>query len=1066
MLTMRSRTLAFPFLLTLLFAQIVPPVAESQQAAVTESRQTFRTYPFSDPDPIARMSNIYPYFRFEGYSLHPADREWNIVTLENPYIKVLVAPEMGGKILGAFEKSSGKAFIYFNHVVKFRQIAMRGPWTSGGIEINFGAIGHAPTTATPVDYLTKMNEDGSVSCIVGAIDLPSRTQWTVEIRLPADKAYFETRSQWSNPTELSTSLYHWMNTAIDAGADLHFDYPGTSYIDHGGGAYPWPIDNSGRDLSDYKNNAFGSSKSYHVLGTYTDFFGGYWADQDFGSVHWSRYTDKPGKKLWIWAESGEGEIWKDLLTDPELGNKQYVEIQSGLLFNQAGGGSSRTPFKHEFFPPQSEERFVDAWFPTTKIGGLVEANLSGSLNVQRQGDSLKVGFCPLETINDDLVIRVQGRTIQTRRLTLHPLEVFTGTFEVPAEGDVEVAVGDRISYRSSGEEALRLHRPIAANKEFDWTSAVGLYTEGAERAKQRDYKGALDKYLACLSKDPLYTPALVGAAEIYYRRMEPTKALEYVSRALANDTYDPDANFVYGSVNRALGRLSDAKDAFGLAARSMKYRAAASVELAEISFLQKDWDEAEDAALRGLDYDRYNVGAYRLLGVLYRTRGRHDDARIALDALLRVNPLSHLASFERYLLDPSTKALDNFKSLIRNELPQETYLELASYYRRVGEMRDAIKVLEVAPQHPVVEYWLAYLSEKVGDSLKSQGHLSEALRLSPHLVFPFRPETAEAIARAETKRPSWKSKYYLALLFWSKDRIERAQELFSACGGEPDYAPFYLTRGNFRRAEHPELALKDYRKALTLSGGDWREYHVLADYYNEHGDHPGAQEISRSGLAKMPSSYVLQFDLAKSLLFSGRFGASAAILDTITILPFEGARYGRETYRQAYVLFAAEAMKAGKFPDAIRRLDKAREWPERLGVGRPYDVDNRLEDYLQAVSAQALGDKSEAAKLFGQIVQYSEDHADDRTPNRLIGALALRALGKKAEAKKMMDAWIRRDPRSLAVRWSRLVFSRQWSKARELEQEMRKGFAGSLLGKPSIDPNLGLLVEVAKMVEL
>lgn len=64
-------------------------------------------------------------------------------------------PEIGGKIWGAFDKVSKKEFIYNNHVVKFRDIAMRGPWTSGGIEFNFGIIGHAPTTSTPVDYLTK-----------------------------------------------------------------------------------------------------------------------------------------------------------------------------------------------------------------------------------------------------------------------------------------------------------------------------------------------------------------------------------------------------------------------------------------------------------------------------------------------------------------------------------------------------------------------------------------------------------------------------------------------------------------------------------------------------------------------------------------------------------------------------------------------------------------------------------------------------------------------------------------------------------------------------------------------
>ena len=205
----------------------------AQEATITEQYQTFRTYPFGDPDPVARMGNIYPYFRFQGYSFAPVPRDWKVITLENKYIRVLIAPEIGGKILGAFEKSTGRAFIYYNRVVKFREIAMRGAWTSGGIEFNFGDIGHTPTTATPVDYAMRKNVDSSVSCFVGALDLASRTEWRVEIRLPHDKAYFETRSFWYNPTDVSTSRYHWMNAAAEADSDLQFIYPGNAFIGHG-----------------------------------------------------------------------------------------------------------------------------------------------------------------------------------------------------------------------------------------------------------------------------------------------------------------------------------------------------------------------------------------------------------------------------------------------------------------------------------------------------------------------------------------------------------------------------------------------------------------------------------------------------------------------------------------------------------------------------------------------------------------------------------------------------------------------------------------------------------------
>ena len=62
-------------------------------------------------------------------------------------------------------------------------------WLAADIGLGL-VIGHSPATATPVDYVLRENQDGSVSCIVGTMDLPSRTQWRVEVRLPADRAYF------------------------------------------------------------------------------------------------------------------------------------------------------------------------------------------------------------------------------------------------------------------------------------------------------------------------------------------------------------------------------------------------------------------------------------------------------------------------------------------------------------------------------------------------------------------------------------------------------------------------------------------------------------------------------------------------------------------------------------------------------------------------------------------------------------------------------------------------------------------------------------------------------------
>ena len=287
-------------------------------------------------------------------------------------------------------------------MVKFRDIAMRGPWTSGGIEANYGIIGHTPNCATPVDYLTRKKEDGSVSCFIGVMDLLTQTHWTIEINLPKDKAYFTTKSFWYNPTGLEQPYYSWMNAGFKTTGNLQYIYPGNRYLGHDGEYNDWPVNaENGKDLSYYKNNNFGSYKSYHVFGRYTGFFGGYWHDEDYGVARYSDRDDKAGKKIWIWGLSDQGMIWKDLLTDSD---GQYTEMQSGRLFNQTADKSTFTPFKHKGFFPQATNVWTEYWYPVLKTKGFVQANEYGALNVKAENGWVKMFFNPVQTIADTLVV--------------------------------------------------------------------------------------------------------------------------------------------------------------------------------------------------------------------------------------------------------------------------------------------------------------------------------------------------------------------------------------------------------------------------------------------------------------------------------------------------------------------------------------------------------------------------------------------------------------------------------------------------------------------------------------
>jgi len=85
------------FLLTALL--VSSAAVWAQPASVREEQQVFKTYPFSGPDPTPIMARstiwgrgqrLYPYFSFDNLSYTHVDQRWNVVVMENPYIKVMI----------------------------------------------------------------------------------------------------------------------------------------------------------------------------------------------------------------------------------------------------------------------------------------------------------------------------------------------------------------------------------------------------------------------------------------------------------------------------------------------------------------------------------------------------------------------------------------------------------------------------------------------------------------------------------------------------------------------------------------------------------------------------------------------------------------------------------------------------------------------------------------------------------------------------------------------------------------------------------------------------------------
>ena len=64
---------------------------------------------------------------------------------------------------------------------------------------------------------------------------------------------------------------------------------------------------------------------------------------------------------------------------------------------------------------------------------------------------------------------------------------------------------------------------------------------------------------------------------------------------------------------------------------------------------------------------------------------------------------------------------DEFVSLIRQELSHETFIEMAIMYYEWNMEDEALLMLDLAPDHPMVQIWQAWLLDRAGYEAEADG---------------------------------------------------------------------------------------------------------------------------------------------------------------------------------------------------------------------------------------------------------------------------------------------------------------------------------------------------------
>jgi hypothetical protein len=541
-------------------------------------------------------------------------------------------------------------------------------------------------------------------------------------------------------------------------------------------------------------------------------------------------------------------------------------------------------------------------------------------------------------------------------LSLNPLETWNDSLDFPSgikETDLTIVLGDKL-LEYKGEQ--HTNRPVKPLRGFDWNSIYGMYELGKQEFYRKNIPNAESCFNACLSKDSLYIPAIHMMASIRYKQGQYAEAAGFARKALAVNTYDPDANLIYAAVNSRLEKSIDAKDGYSIAALTPSHRTAGYIGLAKEYAKESDWRKVLHYSGQSLAYDTRNPDALLLKAVAYRKTGDQHAAKKLIGKILESYPLNHSARFEKYKQTLSDKDREAFVSVITNELPHETFMEMGNWYEDINCWEEATEIFLQA-ESPIPYYKAAYLSEKTGKKAEALIYLKKAENASPYLIFPHRPTTIPALEWAAEKSSSWKSRYYLSMLYRANNQPEKALALLDKCADIPNYAPFYLYRSQNKQGEDK---LADLRKAETIDKS-WRTGLALCRYFEDNNQSEKAMDCIAEYRKIFPDNQALSLSYASLLLNTSRYGECLDFLAGLTVLPGEWSDGGRNIYKNACLFLALENIKNKNYRAAINAIEESKKWPENLGVGKPYpeNINLWLENYMTYYCHLQLNEKEE-----------------------------------------------------------------------------------------------------------
>ncbi len=970
---------------------------------------------------------VYPYPVIESVADTSHDKTYNAIYLENEYLKVMVLPELGGRIQMAYDKIKNRHFVYYNHVIKPALVGLTGPWISGGIEFNWPQH-HRPSTFLPVDSEIERNPDGSVTVWVSEREKMFHQKGMAAFTLYPGCAYLEIKGTLYNPTELPQTFLWWANPAVAVNNYYQSVFPPDIHavFDHGKRAVSsFPIAtgtyykmdySAGVDISNYRNIKVPTS--YMGVNSRYDFEGGYENDSQAGMLHVASHHVSPGKKQWTWGNGDFGRAWDRNLTDND---GPYIELMAGVFTENQPDFS--------WLQPYEEKAFTQYFLPYRELGIVKNANRDYLLNiipVEKDTVELKI----FATSHRQPIIRItdnNGDVIFEQQAEISPEKLFERLITIPelSFDNITLDIVDEnravLSWHSEPDCIPAIPDPAEAPlppSEMKTTEQLYLTGLHIEQYRHATYS-PLDYYLEALRRDADDVRCNNAIGLWFIRKGRFALALPYLERAIKALTrrnpnpYDGEPLYNLGVALKHLGRLDEAYSRFYKATWNGAWQDAAFFACAQISCSQNRLDDALYEIDRSLLRNWNNGKARMLKCAILRRKGLTSKAVSLAKESLDIDLFNFGCRNELRLCGES----DTTGEIMRNDA--RNYDDTALDYIDAGCYDEAIGLWQLAIKRNATTamswYYLGYAFLMNGDNDAAIETFRNASSTNIDYCFPNRLDDISVLDKAIEVNPTDATAHYLlGNLYYDKRQYDIAiinwEQAAQLNSGHPTVWR-NLALAYFNKQRNPEKALECMERSFALDQSDSRIFMELDQLYKRlHKPHASRLKLFNENDNLVRQRDDLIIEKATLLNLMGNHKDAILLIDSRSFHPWEGGE-GKVSaqYQIARVELAKREIADKRYDNAICLLEQCLTYPHHLGEGKLQGAQENDFYYLLGVCHRALENETKATECFtkatdGPTEPVAAMYYNDAKPDKIFYAgLAFRALGDEDKARSYFN---------------------------------------------------------------